>query len=72
VLAIGPKVRGFRHDRGRWILKTIEIHSTTALGGEVKPSAHVVKFYGMLKIPAEYDRDTSSAKFKDISHQLPA
>jgi hypothetical protein len=26
----------------------------------------------MLKNPAEYDRDTSSAKFKDISRQLPA
>jgi hypothetical protein len=26
----------------------------------------------MLKIPAEYDRDTSLTKFKDISHQLPA
>jgi hypothetical protein len=26
----------------------------------------------MLKNPVEYDRDTSSAKFKDISCQLPA
>jgi hypothetical protein len=26
----------------------------------------------MLNIPAEYDIDTSSAKVKDISHQLPA
>jgi hypothetical protein len=26
----------------------------------------------MLKIPAEYERDTLSAKFKDISRQLPA
>jgi hypothetical protein len=26
----------------------------------------------MLKNPAEYDRDTSSAKFKEISRQLPA
>jgi hypothetical protein len=25
----------------------------------------------MLKIPAEYGRDTLSAKFKDISRQLP-
>jgi hypothetical protein len=29
-------------------------------------------FYGMLKIPAEYDRDTTSSKFKDICHKLPA
>jgi hypothetical protein len=26
--------------------------------------------YGMLKIPVEYDRDTSSAKFIDISLQV--
>jgi hypothetical protein len=26
--------------------------------------------YGMLNIPAEHDRDTSSAKLKDISRQL--
>jgi len=26
----------------------------------------------MLNIPAKYDRDTSSAKFNDISRQLPA
>jgi hypothetical protein len=25
----------------------------------------------MLQIPAEYDSDTSSAKFKDISRQVP-
>jgi hypothetical protein len=26
----------------------------------------------MLKIPAAFERDTSSAKFKEISRQLPA
>jgi hypothetical protein len=26
----------------------------------------------MLKTPAEYDRDTSSVKFADISHQFAA
>jgi hypothetical protein len=31
----------------------------------------VVRFYGMLKIPLEYDRDTTSAKFKEISCELP-
>jgi hypothetical protein len=34
VLAIGPKVRGFKPDRGRWIFK---IRSTTSFGGQVKP-----------------------------------
>jgi len=28
------------------------------------------KIYGMLKIPAEYDRDTSPAKLTDISRQV--
>jgi hypothetical protein len=40
----------------------------TSVGMDIKPSAHVLRFYGMLKIPAEYDRDTSLAKFKDIFH----
>jgi hypothetical protein len=31
-----------------------------------------VRFYGILKIPAQYDRDTTSAKFKDMSRHLPA
>jgi hypothetical protein len=43
---------------------------TTAFEGEVKPSAHVEIFYGMAMIPADYDRDTSSAKL-DIFRQLP-
>jgi hypothetical protein len=31
-----------------------------------------VRFYGMLKNPAEYERDTSQAKFTDISRQVSA
>jgi hypothetical protein len=38
VLAIGPKVRGFKHDQGRCILRAIKIRSTISLGGAVKPS----------------------------------
>jgi hypothetical protein len=30
VLAIGPKVRGFKPGRGRWSLRTIKIRSTTS------------------------------------------
>jgi hypothetical protein len=37
-------------------LKAIKICSMTSFKGEVKPSTHVVRFYGMLKTPAEYDR----------------
>jgi hypothetical protein len=40
VLATGPKVRGFKPGRGRWILRVIKsaIRSTPSFGGEVKPS----------------------------------
>jgi hypothetical protein len=40
--------------------------------GKYSRLPHVVRFYGMLKILAEYDRDITSAKFKDISRKLPA
>jgi hypothetical protein len=42
VLAIGPKVRGFKPSRGRWILMVIKISSMTYFGGEAK--SHVVRF----------------------------
>jgi hypothetical protein len=32
----------------------------------------VVRFYGMLKNPTEYGRDTAAAKLKNISRQLSA
>jgi hypothetical protein len=38
-LAIGPKVRGFRSQRGRGFLRAVKIRSTPSFGGEVKPSA---------------------------------
>jgi hypothetical protein len=72
VLATGPKGYGFKPGRGHEFLRAIQIRSTTSFGWEVKPEAHVVRFYGMLKNLASYDRDATSAKFKDISHQLPA
>jgi hypothetical protein len=43
----------------------------TSFRGEVKPSAHVIRYYSMLKFPEEYDRDTSLAKLTDISHVSP-
>jgi hypothetical protein len=56
VLAIGPKVHWFKPGRRRWIFKKIKIRSTTSFGGAAKPSPLVVRFYGILKILAEYDR----------------
>jgi hypothetical protein len=40
--------------------RAIKIRSTTSSGGAVKPSVHVVRFYGMLQIPTEYERDNTS------------
>jgi hypothetical protein len=37
VLAIGPKVRGFKRGRGLRILRAIKIRSTTSVRGDVKP-----------------------------------
>jgi hypothetical protein len=39
VLAIRPKVRGFKLGRGDGFLRAIQIRSTPSFGGEVKPSA---------------------------------
>jgi hypothetical protein len=37
---------------------------------EVKPSAHIVRFYGMLKMHAEHYRYASPAKLTDISRKV--
>jgi hypothetical protein len=49
VLANGPMVGGFRPGRGKGFLRVIRISSTSSFGGEVKLSAHIVRFYGILK-----------------------
>jgi hypothetical protein len=59
VLVTAPMVRWFKLGRGLWIYKGDKIRSTIYLGGKLKPSAASLQIYGMLKIPAEYDRDTS-------------
>jgi hypothetical protein len=51
-------------------LRAIKIRSTTSFGGEVKPTAHVERFYGMLKNSVVYERYISSATFTDISRQV--
>jgi hypothetical protein len=52
VLVMEPKIRGFKPDRGRWILRTIK-KSVAWLPSEEKQSrqSHLVNFYGMLKNP---------------------
>jgi hypothetical protein len=69
---IGPSVCGYIAGRGRWIFKDDKIRSTPFFGGKWIHWPYVVKFYWMLKIPAEYDRDITVDKFKNISLQFSA
>jgi hypothetical protein len=46
---------------GDGFLREIKIRIKTSLGGKYSCRYHVVRFYGMKKIPAEHVRDTSSA-----------
>jgi hypothetical protein len=55
MLAIGPKIHGFKPSRGRWIFKVIKVNSTTSFGGEVKPLIPC----RILKIPTGIKKDTS-------------
>jgi hypothetical protein len=52
-----PRTIGFEGDK---------VRNTPFLGGKVKLKAHVVKFFGMLKIRADYVRDTLPATLTDI------
>jgi hypothetical protein len=71
VLAIGPKVHRFKPGRGDGFLMAIKIRSTPSFGGELVHRLPASRFYDMVKIPAEYYRDTTSSKFKNLSHKLP-
>jgi hypothetical protein len=50
---MGPKVRGFKPGRGRWILRAIQIRSTTSFGGEEKLSVPCRKILQDVKEPFE-------------------
>jgi hypothetical protein len=63
VLPTGPKVRGFKPRRRP---------QHDFLREEVQTSAPCQKILRHVKDPYGWNRDTSSAKFKDISHQLTA
>jgi hypothetical protein len=51
VIAIGPKVHGFKPGRGDVFYSATKIRSTPSFREELKPSAQVARFYGMLKNP---------------------
>jgi hypothetical protein len=52
------KVQGLKPGRGQRI-KGDRNRSMSSYGVKVNPSAQVVRFYGMLKIPSKYEKDTS-------------
>jgi hypothetical protein len=70
VLGIGPKVRELKPSRERWIFKCDKNPYHDFLWRSKAVGPIVVRFYDMLKIPAEYDRDTSPAKLPDISRHV--
>jgi hypothetical protein len=55
-LPLGPRFAGSKPVKGDGFLEAIKIHSMPMFGGEVKPSAHVVRVYGMLKNSSEYEQ----------------
>jgi hypothetical protein len=56
VLAIRPKVRGFKPGREQWLLRAIKIRSTTSFGREVKQSAPCCKILQHVKDPCGYEQ----------------
>jgi hypothetical protein len=72
VLAIGSKIRGFQPGRCRWIFKGGKNRSTISFGGKVKPSVPCRRFYGLLMIPAEYDRYIAGKINGHFSASFPA
>jgi hypothetical protein len=59
VLTTEPIVHGFKPGQGRLIFKGDETRNSNSFGrGSESHQPHVVRFYGILKIPADYYRDT--------------
>jgi hypothetical protein len=57
VLAMDPRNAGSNPAEDGF-LRAIKISSTTSFGGEVRPSPHVVRFYGTLENHTGMKRDT--------------
>jgi hypothetical protein len=52
-LILDPRIEGPNPVQGDGFLRMIKIRSTPSFVGEVKPSAHAVRVYGMLKNPSK-------------------
>jgi hypothetical protein len=59
VLAVGPKVLGFKLGRGYGYLRAMKIRSTTYFGGQVKPLFPCRKILLHVKELYECERDIS-------------
>jgi hypothetical protein len=55
VLAVGPKFAGSNPTEDDASLRQIKIRSTTSFGGKVKPLVHVIRSYGVVKIPTSME-----------------
>jgi hypothetical protein len=51
---MGPRFAGLNLFKSNEFVRAIKIRSTPSFGGEVNPSTHVVRFYGMLNFPSRY------------------
>jgi hypothetical protein len=70
-LAIGPNVRGFKADRGRWIFNgDKKIFSAPSFGGEVKPSVPCHKILRHVKNPSKYEMCTSQGNIYNFLRQF--
>jgi hypothetical protein len=58
-LQLDPKFAGSNAAEDDGFLRAIKIHSTTSIGGEVKPSIPCRKILLYVKEPYVYERDTS-------------
>jgi hypothetical protein len=56
VPATGPKVRGLKPGRGRWVFKGDKIRSTISFGVEVKPSVPGGKTLRHVKEPLRHEK----------------
>jgi hypothetical protein len=57
-LPLDPRFAGSNPAEGDRFLRVIKICSTPSFRRETDPSAHIVRFYGMLKNRSKYKRDT--------------
>jgi hypothetical protein len=71
VLAIGPKLRGFKCCRGDGFLRALKIRSTPSFGRELKPSAPCRNIYYMQQITSECEHICFGGKIKHLLRQIP-